>query len=93
MGIVSENRIPSSDLHRDFRAGIGPLQLGVVLVALSLKKKRTTNRTLQMEHALKACKQCYVFTFLFVNMSVCGIFFDKPIKSFAEGGVRERQAL
>ena len=32
MGIVWENTTPSTDLPRDFCAGIGPLQLGVVLV-------------------------------------------------------------
>ena len=32
MGIVSENMTPSTELPRDFCAGIGPLQLGVVLV-------------------------------------------------------------
>ena len=35
MGIVWENTIPSTELLRDFCAGIGPLQLGVVLVFLS----------------------------------------------------------
>ena len=35
MGIVSENMTPSTELPRDFCAGIGPLQLGVVLVFLS----------------------------------------------------------
>ena len=30
LGIVSENRTPSTDLHRDFGVGISPLQLGVV---------------------------------------------------------------
>ena len=32
MGIVWENTTPSTELPRDFCAGIGPLQLGVVLV-------------------------------------------------------------
>ena len=32
MGIVWENMTPSTELPRDFCAGIGPLQLGVVLV-------------------------------------------------------------
>ena len=37
MGIVWENTTPSPELPRDFRAGIGPLQLGVVLVFLFFK--------------------------------------------------------
>ena len=32
LGIVWENTTPSTELPRDFCAGIGPLQLGVVLV-------------------------------------------------------------
>ena len=32
LGILSENMTPSTELPRDFCAGIGPLQLGVVLV-------------------------------------------------------------
>ena len=32
MGIVGENTAPSTELPRDFCAGIGPRQLGVVLV-------------------------------------------------------------
>ena len=32
MGIVWENTTPSTELPRGFCAGIGPLQLGVVLV-------------------------------------------------------------
>ena len=31
LGIVWENTTPSTELLRDFCAGIGPLQLGVVL--------------------------------------------------------------
>ena len=34
MGILWENTTPSTELPRDFCAGIGPLQLGVVLVFL-----------------------------------------------------------
>ena len=32
LGIVWENTTPSTELPRDFSAGIGPLHLGVVLV-------------------------------------------------------------
>ena len=32
MGIVWENKTPSTELTHDFCAGIGPLQLGVVFV-------------------------------------------------------------
>ena len=32
LGIVWENTAPSTEFPRDFCAGIGPLQLGVVLV-------------------------------------------------------------
>ena len=32
LGIVWENTTLSTELHNDFCAGIGPLQLGVVLV-------------------------------------------------------------
>ena len=32
LGIVWENTTPSTELPRDFCAGIGPLQLSVVLV-------------------------------------------------------------
>ena len=34
MGILWENTTPSTELPRDFCAGIGPLQLGVVLVPI-----------------------------------------------------------
>ena len=34
LGIVWENMTPGTELPRDFCAGIGPLQLGVVLVCL-----------------------------------------------------------
>ena len=33
MGIVWKNTTPCTELPRDFCAGIGPLQLGVVLVS------------------------------------------------------------
>ena len=44
---MSENRTPSTDLHRDFCAGIGPLQLGVVLVLLIFNP---LERVLEKEH-------------------------------------------
>ena len=36
MGIAWENTTPSTELPRDFCAGIGPLQLGVVLVHIQM---------------------------------------------------------
>ena len=35
LAIVWENTTPSTELPRDFSSGIGPLQLGVVLVLVS----------------------------------------------------------
>ena len=37
MGIVWENMTPSTELPRDFCAGIGPLWLGIVLVSFNFK--------------------------------------------------------
>ena len=38
-----ENTTPSTELLRDFCAGIGPLQLGVVLVVLGFKSWKGAN--------------------------------------------------
>jgi len=38
LGVVWENTTPSTKLPCDFCAGIGPLQLGVVLVVLQFFK-------------------------------------------------------
>ena len=48
LGIVWENTTPSSELPRDFCAGIGPLQLGVVLVFLYFDNHRRYDQNIFM---------------------------------------------
>ena len=45
MGILWENTTPSTELPRDFCAGIGPLQLGVVLVLFFNNFKSSRDKT------------------------------------------------
>ena len=60
-----ENTTPSTELPRDFCAGIGPLQLGVVLVCFLSPLKKS-----------KHLKTCILVTYLCVRyLGVCVIVY------------------
>ena len=68
MGVVWENTTPSTELPRGFCAGIGPLQLGVVLVIIYVSLNINlikVDRKQTLKHECDWIAVCFIFNKLY----------------------------